>query len=258
MTALFDVTLQVGELAVLSALLGYSSLVGIDGAALRLEEADLNSFVISSAESLKRERRMKYGTDGKLLIQQELLEAVSCLGDAEKILHLSEKPSGGKRESLWVLKRKSGPVTVCRPTDAEAYRLTLCDSFDPSDRIRALWKGAKPTLFSFSLPLVEAENIREDALSFRVEKAKARLLSLLPGGEDAERMLAVLTGRADTLELRLFRRKSSFYEASAHRLFAVSGTCAMTVTPDERESIHFEAVDSDRALAALCPLQSEF
>lgn len=257
MTALFDVTLQVGELAVLSALLGYSSLVGIDRVSLHLEEADLNSFVISSAESLKRERRMKYGTDGKLLIQRELLEAVSCLGDAEKILHLSEKPSGGKRESLWVLKRKSGPVTICRPV-AEAYRLTLCDSFDPSDRIRALWKRAKPTPFSFSLPLAEAENIREDALSFRVEKAKARLLSLLPSGEDAERMLAVLTGRADTLELRLFRRKSGFYEASAHRLFAVSGTCAMTVTPDERERIHFEAVDSDRALAALCPLQSEF
>ena len=235
----FQLELSAIELAVLAGLLNYDSVPGI-GEAVD-PAADLRATVRQAVRRLERKRLVRYGLEGVLYVRSELRRTMLCLCDARTVGLFTSDLSSGKRATTYVLEKDADTVLL-QAAGSGRFRLRLTDTVTPQELLPQAVLTAACDELCESMLLEEAQLIRRQMAAFDREAARQRALACVHRPEAAARITDVLSGRGGYLSVQIYQRHGRLYETVFHTLVAVADGCAMRVSVDTYDVVHFESV----------------
>lgn len=240
----FEVTLSDKGITLLAALLGYESVFGIARDAFSGSD-DMKIALRRQLSQSVRKKLIRYDLDGTLYIVPALRRAIDCLCGADTVALLSLNRKAGV-----YIAAKADAVTVLERA-GKKHRLRAAEPASLRALVPPEFLAPRPCALCEMMLLEEAEYIHERLDAFDRDAAETRIAKHVRDGASAKLLLKLLDGSCKYLSLQIRTRRKNLYTTVRNVLLLAVDGCVVSLTADENDVLHFQALTPAEAEALL-------
>ena len=241
MKDIFQIKLSARELFVVSALLGYESVFGIEDDAFLLSGVEMKTQIRQTVQQLERKKLIRYDLDGTLYIKPEFKKTIDCICCADTVGCFSSNLGTGKKVAVYVMEKNSDTVTV-ENTGNGKYKLYL-DSHVPAHRIfsKELLTPQNREINEMML-LEEVQYAQAQIEAFNSEEAKECIGKHTHDKNAVEMIARILGKKCGYMSFQIHQRSKQLYKAVCDGLFVCDGDCTVSVSIDSNDVVRFKSI----------------
>lgn len=252
MKDIFQIKLSAKELFVVSALLGYESVFGIEDDSFLASGVEMKSQIKQAVQQLERKKLIRYDLDGTLYINPDFRRTIECICCAEAVGCFSSNLGTGKKVAVYVMEKNSHTVIV-EKTGNGKYKLHLSDRLDTNKIIPTEILNTQSFELDEMMLLEEAQFVQEQIEAFNAEEAKSHIEKHIHNNTSIEVIARILSKKCGYMSYQIHHRSKQLYKAVCNGLLVCDGDHTISVSIDNNDVIHFKSVSSSGVLSCINP-----
>lgn len=238
----FTIILSSGEIYVLAALLGYSSVFGIEDKTLNMWRSSIRQNVKNVMTRLEKRMIVLFELDGNICWQQSMEIIIHCICSPDvtgMITHISDT---GRVTKKWLFSKNRNTVIMSKIA-ADAYKLSFSDNAI-EDTVAKFFNNAASLPLNITMPYKKAQAIRKKLNSFDRDMAEEIADSYADSSENISVLIDLLSGNCKTLSIHGYVRKKEYYSSNGNCIIVNTGKNVVRLKLDNN-ILHFDSVSED-------------
>lgn len=238
----YQITLSSGEIYVLAGLLQYNSMIGIENVTLHAWQSDLDRHIKNTVSRLERKKLILCELNGKLLIDPHLHKMMECICEPNTVCIISGNLKSGKDSTMYVLE-KDRRITTISKLDDDTYKLVCYSEYNLGTVLTGYFQDIKKFELREKMLLEDAKYAQSMIQAFQTDEATAYIRKCVSSNEAAQRLYRLLTKMDCFIEIRVFKKRKSFYETIMCEIVSVADGHAISVELDENNVLSFSHLE---------------
>ena len=237
----FQIKLSSKELFILSALLGYESVFGVEDEAFLSLGTEMKPAMRRTVQRLERKKLIRYDLDGVLYVLPELRRIIDCICDAETVGYFSTNLQSGKKTVVYILEKETD-VAILERAEKDKYMIYLSDTLMVNKFVPSEMVSSKPIEMAEMMLMEEAEYAQKQIESFDIEEAEKRIQKYTKNTESAKTIAKILSGNCGYMSVQIHRKSKHLYNAVSNGLFISVEGRTVSMLVDDNNVLHFDGV----------------
>ena len=243
----FQIKLSSKEILVLSAMLGFESVFGVDDNIFLDKDIEIKPLIRQTVRRMERKKLIRYDLDGTLFIIPELRKSIECICNAETIGLFSTNLKSGKKVTVYILGKDELIASLQRSTDGK-YVIKLSKDVFLNEIIPYEILSAKGNDIKEMMLFEEAECVRKQIEEFNHDNAEKQVQKHSSSASSAKTITRILSGNCGYMSVQIHKKGKALYDALYNNLIVSVDGQNVSVYTDENDVLHFEAIDSERII----------
>ena len=241
----FQIKLSSKEILVLSAMLGFESVFGIDDDIFLDKDIEIKSLIRQTVRRMERKKLIRYDLDRTLYIVPELRKSIECICNAETVGMFSTNLKSGKKVTVYILGKEDVIASLQRNIDGK-YIIKLSEDISLSEIIPYDILSAKDNNINEMMLFEEAECVRKQIEEFNHDNAEKQVQKHSSNISSAKTITRILSGNCGYMSVQIHKKGKVLYDALYNNLIVSVDGQNVSVYTDENDLIHFESIDSEK------------
>lgn len=240
----FQIKLSSKEITVLSAMLGFKSVFGVDDIFLD-KDVEIKSLILQTVRRMEIKKLIRYDLDRTLFIVPELRKSIECICSAETIGSFSTNIKSGKKDTVYVL-GKDGQVALLQRNTGGKYIIKLSQNVSLNEIVPYEILCAKSNGINEMMLFEEAEYVRKQIEGFNYDNAEKQVRRHLNNMSSAKTIAKILSGNCGYMSVQIHKKGKMLYDVRCNDLIVLADGQNVSVYADENGVLHFKTIDSEK------------
>lgn len=231
------------EIQMISALLGYESVFGID-AQETTKTGGSKKLIKQTIRKFEKQKLLRYELDGTLFIESNLHNAIRCICEAEIVALFSTNLNSGKESIVYVMEN-NGEVVYIENSIENKYLLQLSKDLTLDKIIPYEIIAPMPCVLSEKILYEKALFIRQKIENFEYNEAEQIASKVLRDQNQVSAIVKTLSGNCGFMSVQIHKKNGSLYNAIYNRFIVAVDNSVINVVLGENEMLYFTSANAE-------------